>query len=96
VGIGISSKNAGLQRTLRLIFWPLGMIQPDGTFAPGGTIAIAVLTAYRLGLEAAIVTCAVAGLITEFRPEYVRCTQCKLLWIPLILPDIQKRSSRCW
>jgi sugar/nucleoside kinase (ribokinase family) len=37
----------------------------DGTFSLGGTVTFAALTAYRLGLEAAIVTCADAELCEE-------------------------------
>ncbi len=37
----------------------------DGSFALGGTVTFAALTAYRLGLEAAIVTCADAQLMAE-------------------------------
>lgn len=33
-------------------------VRPDGTFALGGTVTFAALTAYRLGLAAAIVSCA--------------------------------------
>jgi 1D-myo-inositol 3-kinase len=40
-------------------------IHPDGTFSLGGTATFAALTAYRLGLVAAIVTCADAGLLAE-------------------------------
>lgn len=32
-------------------------VRPDGAFALGGTVTFAALTAYRLGLAAAIVTC---------------------------------------
>lgn len=35
-------------------------VRPDGSFALGGTVTFAALTAYRLGLVAAIVTCASA------------------------------------
>jgi len=35
-------------------------VRPDGSFALGGTVTFAALTAYRLGLAAAIVTCASA------------------------------------
>jgi len=40
-------------------------IHPDGTFSLGGTVTFAALTAYRLGLVAAIVTCADAELLAE-------------------------------
>jgi 1D-myo-inositol 3-kinase len=40
-------------------------IHPDGTFSLGGTVTFAALTAYRLGLVAAIVTCADAKLLAE-------------------------------
>src|SRR5438552_9294602 len=33
-------------------------VQPDGSFSLGGTVAFAAVTASRLGLRAAIVTCA--------------------------------------
>ncbi len=35
-------------------------VRPDGSFTLGGTVTFAALTAYRLGLVAAIVTCASA------------------------------------
>ena len=35
-------------------------VRPDGSFALGGTVSFAALTAYRLGLAAGIVTCASA------------------------------------
>jgi sugar/nucleoside kinase (ribokinase family) len=40
-------------------------IHPDSTFSLGGTVTYAALTAYRLGLVAAIVTCADAELLAE-------------------------------
>src|SRR3989440_7799787 len=40
-------------------------ILPEGTFSLGGTVTFAALTAYRLGLEAAIVTCADPALLSE-------------------------------
>ena len=42
-------------------------VRPDGDFAPGGTVTFAALTAYRLGLVAAIVTCASPAWL-EFIP----------------------------
>ena len=48
-------------------------VHPDGTFTLGGTVTFAAVTAYRLGLVAAIVTCADAALITS---------------LPSLLPDI--------
>jgi len=39
-------------------------VHPDGSFTLGGTVTFAAVTAYRLGLAAAIVTCADAALIT--------------------------------
>src|SRR5215472_13284492 len=38
-------------------------VRPDGSFSLGGTVTFAALTAYRLGLVAAIVTCADEQLI---------------------------------
>jgi 1D-myo-inositol 3-kinase len=40
-------------------------ILPDQTFSLGGTVTFAALTAYRLGLVAAITTCADAELLAE-------------------------------
>lgn len=40
-------------------------LHPDGTFSLGGTVTFAALTAYRLGLVAAIVTRADADLLAE-------------------------------
>ena len=40
-------------------------ILPDGTFSLGGTVTFAALTAYRLGLVAAIITCADAELLAD-------------------------------
>jgi 1D-myo-inositol 3-kinase len=40
-------------------------ILPDQTFSLGGTVSFAALTAYRLGLVAAITTCADAELLAE-------------------------------
>ena len=40
-------------------------IHPDGTFSLGGTVTFAALTAYRLGLVAAIITCADVDLLAE-------------------------------
>ncbi len=40
-------------------------IHPDGPFSLGGTVTFAALTAYRLGLVPAIVTCADADLLAE-------------------------------
>ena len=40
-------------------------IHTDGTFSLGGTVTFAALTAYRLGLVAAIATCADADLLAE-------------------------------
>src|SRR5437667_6763080 len=40
-------------------------ILPDQTFSLGGTVTFAALTAYHLGLVAAITTCADAELLTE-------------------------------
>ena len=40
-------------------------ILPDKTFSLGGTVTFAALTAYRLGLVAAITTCADAELLTD-------------------------------
>src|ERR1700736_4706976 len=48
-------------------------LQPDQSFLLGGTVAYASLTAYRLGLVAASVTCADAQLFAE---------------LPARLPDI--------
>ena len=40
-------------------------ILPDGSFALGGTVTFAALTAYRLGLVAAIITCADDELMAQ-------------------------------
>jgi 1D-myo-inositol 3-kinase len=40
-------------------------ILPDSTFSLGGTVTFAALTAYRLGLVAAIITCADAELLAD-------------------------------
>ena len=40
-------------------------ILPDKSFSLGGTVTFAALTAYRLGLVAAIITCADAELVAE-------------------------------
>ena len=40
-------------------------LHPDGSFSLGGTVTFAALTAYRLGLVTAIVTCADAELLAE-------------------------------
>jgi len=48
-------------------------VHPDGSFSLGGTVTFAAVTAYRLGLAAAIVTCADASLLTE---------------LPILLPGI--------
>src|SRR6266849_840728 len=40
-------------------------LRPDGSFSLGGTVTFAALTAYRLGLVAAVVTCAEASLLAE-------------------------------
>jgi sugar/nucleoside kinase (ribokinase family) len=48
-------------------------VRPNGDFALGGTVTFAALTAHRLGLAAAIVTCA--------RPEWLE-------FIPTHLPEI--------
>src|SRR5215471_19449916 len=40
-------------------------VRPNGSFSLGGTVTFAALTAYRLGLVAAIVTCADEQLISE-------------------------------
>ncbi len=48
-------------------------LHPDGSFSPGGTVTFAAMTAYRLGLVTAIVTCADAELLAE---------------LPVRLPDI--------
>src|SRR6266566_3275836 len=40
-------------------------VRPDGSFSLGGTVTFAALTAYRLGLVAAVVTCADAELLAE-------------------------------
>jgi len=45
-------------------------VHADGSFSLGGTVTFAALTAYRLGLVAAIVTCADAQLIGEL-PDYL-------------------------
>jgi len=45
-------------------------VRPDGTFALGGTVTFAALTAYRLGLAAAIVTCASPAWL-EFVPTHL-------------------------
>src|SRR5258708_25155188 len=39
-------------------------LHPDGSFSLGGTVTFAALTAYRLGLVAAILSPPAAGLIT--------------------------------
>jgi 1D-myo-inositol 3-kinase len=43
-------------------------LQPGGTFTLGGTVTFAALTAYQLGLAAALVTCADEVLLTQL-PE---------------------------
>ncbi len=48
-------------------------ILPDNTFSLGGTVTFAALTAYRLGLVAAIITCAGDELLAD---------------LPARLPDI--------
>jgi sugar/nucleoside kinase (ribokinase family) len=48
-------------------------ILPDRTFSLGGTVTFAALTAYRLGLVAAITTCSGAELLSD---------------LPALLPDI--------
>lgn len=40
-------------------------LRPDGSFSLGGTVTFAALTAYRLGLVSAVVTCADAELLAE-------------------------------
>ncbi len=40
-------------------------ILPDSTFSLGGTVTFAALTAYRLGLVSAIITCADAEFLTD-------------------------------
>ena len=45
-------------------------IHPDGTFALGGTVTFAALTAYRLGFAAAIITCADAAFLEQL-PAYL-------------------------
>jgi hypothetical protein len=40
-------------------------VRADGSFSLGGTVTFAALTAYHLGLEAAIVTCADPALLSE-------------------------------
>src|SRR5436305_3276548 len=40
-------------------------VQPDGSFSIGGTVTFASVTASRLGLTAAIVTCADSQLLSE-------------------------------
>jgi 1D-myo-inositol 3-kinase len=40
-------------------------VHPDGSFSLGGTVTFAALTAYRLGLVVAVVTCADAQLVAE-------------------------------
>ena len=40
-------------------------VHPDGSFSLGGTVTFAALTAYRLGLAAAIATCADDSLLAE-------------------------------
>jgi 1D-myo-inositol 3-kinase len=40
-------------------------VHPDGSFSLGGTVTFAALTAYRLGLVVAIVSCADAQLISD-------------------------------
>ncbi len=52
-------------------------IQPDGSFSLGGTVTFAALTAYRLGLTSAIITCADAEL---------------LACLPELLPDIEVQA----
>ncbi len=49
-------------------------VDSDGSFSLGGTVTFAALTAYRLGLRAAIVTCADAQFIAE---------------LPTLLPGIE-------
>lgn len=48
-------------------------VHPDGSFSLGGTVTFAAVTAYRLGLAAAIVTCADTDLLSS---------------LPTLLPDI--------
>lgn len=43
---------------------------PDGSFTVGGTVTFAALTAYRLGLSSAIVTCADAAFLAHL-PTYL-------------------------
>src|SRR6266516_3075284 len=40
-------------------------VRRDGSFSLGGTVTFAALTAYRLGLVAAVVTCADEQLVAE-------------------------------
>ena len=40
-------------------------LHPDGTYSLGGTVTFAAVTAYRLGLATAIVTCADEQLLKE-------------------------------
>src|SRR5260370_12271398 len=40
-------------------------VHADGSFTLGGTVTFAALTAYHLGLAAAVVTCADGNLIAE-------------------------------
>src|SRR5437588_5511009 len=40
-------------------------VQPDGSFSLGGTVTFAAVTASRLGLTAAIVTCVDSQILTE-------------------------------
>lgn len=42
-------------------------VRPDGSFTLGGTVTFAALTAYRLGLASAIVTCADADLLPHLQ-----------------------------
>ncbi|HTI13108.1 MAG TPA: PfkB family carbohydrate kinase [Dictyobacter sp.] len=48
-------------------------VQADGSFSPGGTVAFAALTAHRLGMMSAIVTCAdseyIPALTSSLPPE---------------------------
>ena len=45
-------------------------LHPDGSFSLGGTVTFAALTAYRLGLVTAIVTCAGAELLAEIPARF--------------------------
>src|SRR5437016_11648326 len=55
-------------------------VHPDGSFSLGGTVSFAALTAYHLGLAAAVVSCA--------DPEFATL-------VPSYLPDIAFHIRPC-